>query len=594
MREVFFLPENTKLSEVDVILVTGDAYIDHPSFGVAIIARVLHSAGYTVAIVSQPEYHNPDYLNILPEPRLFIGITSGNIDSTVNNHTGNRHRRDKDSYSIDGNIFFPDGQQIRPDRAVTVYSSFIKRRFKNIPIVIGGIEASLRRFAHYDYVQQKIRRSALLDSKADILVYSMGEKAILEIANRLKDGKDLFGVRGTVVKSSLEKAEEINAVMLPSMDDILDDKSSLVRATKMIEDNMVWDKACSLYQVQGKDVVLSFPPQKDLSTDELDDLYSLPFRKDYPNYCDRVPAWNMIKDSITSHRGCYARCSFCAITSHQGAVVVSRSEKSILNEAKNLSTKKFFKGTISDIGGPTANMYGTHCKIGWCKNPQCLFPTICPNLVITDQYRSILKKVKDLNGVGNVFVSSGIRFDLALRKKEETEWIIRHATSGHFKIAPEHVDDKVLKLMRKPPSECFIRFIKFFDEIKRKFGLNFYMLPYIILSHPGSTSQSVENLANFLIRYDLRTHQYQDFTPTPQTISTAMFYSSTDLLGKSISVPNPASIKNRQRDILENRMRYRSNNNRSIKNPNKEQIKSINNYKRINKRNYKDYRKKKS
>ncbi len=555
MRDIFYLPENQKPNQVDILLITGDAYIDHPSFGIAIIARVLHHKGYSIAIAPQPEYHNPSYLELLPEPKLFIGISSGNIDSVVNNHTGNRHRRDKDTYSIDGKTSFPDGKPVRPDRAVIAYTSFIKRRFKSVPVVIGGIEASLRRFAHYDYVQQKVRRSILLDSKADILVYSMGEKAVLEIARRLSLGEPLFGINGTMVKANEGQVSQSRAIELPSLKEIRQDSQALVKATQLIEANMVWHNANNLYQKEGQDIVLSFRPQEPLTTDEMDGLYSLPFRRDYPGYCRRVPSWNMIKDSITSHRGCYGRCAFCAISSHQGAVVTSRSERSILSEAKILTANSSFKGTISDIGGPTANMYGTYCRIGWCKDPHCLYPKVCENLYITHSYGNLLRKAKELDGVKNVFVSSGLRHDLALIKKEETEWVIRFATSGHLKVAPEHISDPILRLMKKPPMEVFERFIRFFNKVKGKHHLKFYLLPYIILSHPGSDDRSVHNLADFLIRYGLRTQQYQDYTPTPQTLSTAMFYSGKDEEGKVISVPNPSSIKNKQREILKSRLK---------------------------------------
>lgn len=555
MRDIFYLPENQNPNQVDILLITGDAYIDHPSFGIAIIARVLHHSGYSIAIASQPEYHNPSYLELLPEPKLFIGISSGNIDSVVNNHTGNRHRRDKDTYSIDGKTVFPDGKPIRPDRAVITYTSFIKRRFKGVPVVIGGIEASLRRFAHYDYVQQKVRRSILLDSKADILVYSMGEKATLEIARRLSEGRPIIGIDGTMVRANEEQVSRMWAIELPSLEDIKQDKQAIVKSTKLIEANMVWHNANNLYQKEGKDIVLSFRPQEPLTTDEMDWLYNLPFRRDYPGYCRRVPAWNMIKDSITSHRGCYGRCAFCAISSHQGAVVTSRSEGSVLAEAVSLTAKGTFKGTISDIGGPTANMYGTHCRIGWCKDPHCLYPKVCENLFIGDSYGNLLRRAKALKGVKHVFVASGLRHDLALMKKEETEWIIRWGTSGHLKVAPENISDDILRLMKKPPIEVFEQFLRFFNEVKRKHHLRFYILPYIILSHPGSDDRSVHELADFFIRYGLRTQQYQDFTPTPQTLSTAMFYSGKDGEGNVISVPNPSSIKNKQREILKRRLK---------------------------------------
>ncbi len=475
----------------------------------------------------------------------------------MSNYTGNRHRRKKDAYSIDGKTQFDNGKPIRPDRACIVYTSYVKQRFKEAPVVLGGIEASLRRFAHYDYVQQKIRKSILLDSKADILVYSMGERAILEIAKRLSDDKELFGIDGTMVKANMGQVSTVEAVRLPSFDEIKRDKRNLLIATKIIEANMVntidtkQHSSKALYQEQGSGIVLCFRPQPVLTTGELDRIYSLPFRKDYPDYCYRIPAWEMIKTSITSHRGCYGRCSFCAIASHQTPVVVSRSKTSIVKEASELSHKSFFKGTISDIGGATANMYASYCKIGWCKNPHCLFPKICKNLVLDEGYKSVLEAVKSLPSVKNVFVSSGIRFDVALRKSDETEWVIRNATSGHFKVAPEHIDDDVLSLMRKPPNKLFIEFIRFFERAKHKYRLKFYLLPYVILSHPGSDTKSARSLLNFLKQHHLKTYQFQDFTPTPQTISTAMFFCGEDLDGNSITVPNPSSLKNPQREILE-------------------------------------------
>ncbi len=557
MNNIFFLPESHREQEVDVLLITGDAYIDHPSFGISIIARILNNEGYSICIVSQPPYHKRDFLNLLPTPKLFIGITAGNLDSIVSNYTGRRHRREKDDYSIDGKTQFDDGIQIRPDRASIVYSSFFKQQFKNIPIVLGGLEASLRKFVHYDYVQQKLRNSILIDSKADILVYSMGEKAILEITSRIKKKQSLFGINGTCVKASLRDIEQFQAIRIPSMKDIEKDSYNLIEATKTIEANMVFGKSDNLYQEQGDgSFILNFKPQPPLSQKELDDVYSLPFRKDYPEYCNRVPAWNMINNSITSHRGCYGRCSFCAITSHHGPVVVSRSEKSVLNEVKELTKKPFFKKTVTDIGGPTANMYGTSCKIGWCKDPHCLFPKICENLILNDQcYKSLLEKAKQIDGVKNVFVTSGLRHDIAIKKTAETNWIIRNAVSGHLKIAPENIDNDVLRLMKKPPTKIFSEFIQFFNMVKKENKLNIYLLPYFILSHPGSSTKSVEKLIEFLNTMEIKVQQFQDFTPTPQTLSTAMFVSKKDMNGNEISIPNPSSIKNKQREMLESRFK---------------------------------------
>ncbi|MBQ2125548.1 MAG: YgiQ family radical SAM protein, partial [Spirochaetales bacterium] len=410
---LFFLPETKRdFSSVDILLVTGDAYLDHPSFGIAIIARVLESAGYSVAIWSQPDYRNAELLKKLPEVRLFIGITAGNIDSVVSNYTGTRSRRKDDAYSIDGNPLFPQGHQKRPDRATIVYTSFLKQRYKNIPIVLGGIEASLRRFAHYDYVQDKIRHSVLLDSKADIISYGMGEKSMIEIANRIKEKQSLKGIEGTVIKIKPEECEGLTA--LPSYEEIINDKEKLLEMTALIEANMVHETACGLYQKDGTNIVASFRPQPLLTQKELDDVYALPFRRNFPEYCERVPAWKMIQHSVTSHRGCFGRCSFCAIASHQGPLVSRRSEESIIAEVKKIALLENFHGTISDIGGPTANMYASFCKIGGCKDPKCLFPSICPNLQMNQaDYVDLLFKVKNLPEVKHVFINSGIRYDMA-------------------------------------------------------------------------------------------------------------------------------------------------------------------------------------
>jgi uncharacterized radical SAM protein YgiQ len=551
---ILFFPENHD-NKVDVLLITGDVYIDHPSFGIAIIARLLESRGYSVCVVSQPEYFNSQYLDILPEPGLFIGITAGNLDSVVSNYSGNRNERKKDSYSINGEPFFENGMNKRPGRAAIVYTSFIKQRFKNIPVVLGGLEASIRRFAHYDFVQQKLRKSILVDSKADILVYSMGEKAVIEIAQRLKNKQDLSGIKGTMIplrKGDIDGSRGLsNTVILPSFDEIISDNSLLIKATEITEENMVYDKADTLIQDNGNSAVIAFPPQPYPDINEMDEIYSLPFRKDYPEYCKDVPAWNMIKDSITSHRGCYGKCSFCAISIHQGPVISMRSHESIINEIRKLTLKDFFKKTVSDIGGPTANMYGTSCKINWCKDPHCLYPEVCKNLIINENiYINLLENAMKLDDVKNVFVSSGIRHDLALLKENETEFIIINCTSGHLKIAPEHIDDEVLFLMRKPVNGIFMKFIEFFQKIKNKYKLNFYILPYLILSHPGSDDKSAEKLGIFLKENKISTHQYQDFTPVPGTMSTAMYFAGKTFTGKSISKGFSSQSKNSQREIL--------------------------------------------
>ncbi len=540
-----FLPEK-KTNIVDVMIVSGDAYLDHPSFGTAIISRVLYSKGYSICIVSQPEYYDPNFIKTLPEVRLFIGINAGNLDSIVANYTSNRTIRKKDSYCIDGNPFFDNGKQKRPDRATIFYTSYIKSRYKNVPIVLGGIEASLRRAVHYDYIQQKIRRSVLIDSKADLLIYSMGELAIAEVAEAVAAGKSLDMIRGTA-----HRAKDIppDSIMLPSYDDILTKKSNLITLNKIMEDNMNPAFAKTLVQNQGNgQFVVINPPQRQLTTAELDEVYGLPYRRDYPEYCSRVPAWNMIRDSVTAVRGCFGRCSFCAITLHQGAAITSRSESSVINEINRIAKSKYFHKTITDVGGPTANMYGLDCKIGWCKSPHCLDPDICKNLMINEDFLHLLKAVHNIPQVKNVFVSSGLRHDLCLAKPNETEYIIAHATSGHFKIAPEHVDNKVLHLMRKPSNDKFEAFIKLFNQVKKQNNLKCFILPYIILSFPGSSLLSVKTLKRFLQQHDIKTYQFQDFTPTPATMATAMYYAGEDPDGNKLSVPNVSNKNNQQRD----------------------------------------------
>ena len=546
---IHYLPDKESDS-VDILLISGDAYLDCPSFGIAIIARVLENAGYSICIISQPEYFQPNYLDNLPSARLFIGITAGNMDSVVSNYTSSRNIRKTDDFSIDGNPYFDNGLRKRPDRATIFYTSYFKKRYKNIPVILGGVEASLRRVAHYDYVQSKIRKSILIDSKADILVYSMGEKAILEVAEKIAKGQPLDGIRGTAVKKkntdNLEKFIE-----LPSYKEILENKSKLIKATAAMEENMVWDKSDILVQKQDNEYVVVYPPNAPLTQAELDKVYSLPYRKDYPDYCDRIPAWRMIKDSIVSHRGCFGRCSFCAITLHQGPVVTSRSLSSIEGEIKKLSELGAFHGTISDVGGPTANMYGLSCKIGWCKSPSCLYPKICSNLEINDDYLNALKSLKKNFPKFKIFVGSGLRHDLSLEKPKETEWIVKNATSGRLKIAPEHTDDVILELMKKPPNVAFEKFLRLFDKIKKDNNLKYQIIPYIILSFPGSSLESVKKLGAFLKKNGIKSFQHQDFTPTPSTLATAMFYAGSDCVGNKITAPLFSSKNNPQREILE-------------------------------------------
>ncbi|HBD92764.1 MAG: YgiQ family radical SAM protein [Spirochaetes bacterium GWF1_31_7] len=563
---IFFLSHSSE-KQVDILLVTGDAYIDHPSFGIAIISRVLENAGYSVCIVSQPDYKNRAFLDSLPDVRLFIGVSAGNLDSVVSNYTSNRNRRKEDDYSIDGCMIFPEGHLKRPDRASITYVSYLKQRYKHIPIVLGGIEASLRRFAHYDFVQDKIRQSILLDTKADCLVYGMGEKAVVDIAKRLDGKNDLFGIPGTAIAFDSNKLSVITNnqpyTALPSYEEILSEPYNLIKATMIIEENMTGLSSENLIQFSGNKAVLTFSPQKTVTQNEIDEIYNLPYRRDFPAYCESIPAYRMIKDSITSHRGCYGRCSFCAIASHQGPFISSRSESSIIQEALSISEKSSFKGTISDIGGPTANMYGSYCSIGGCKKANCLYPGICKNLVIRqDIFAEVIQKVKNTKGIKHIFINSGLRYDIMLTDEISSEYIIVNHTSGLLKVAPEHTNNAILQLMRKPSFTVFERFIQLFNRIKKKNNLNYYILPYIILSHPGSDNNSAEELGKTLIKHSIATKQYQDFTPTPGTVSTAMYYAGKNVDNQPIHIPKHSSLNNPQRNIVERLLKSNHGKNR--------------------------------
>ncbi len=549
---IIFLPlSNKKLSTVDVLLVTGDLYIDHPSFGIAIIARLLESLGLTVCIVSTPPYYDKEFLKTVPDVKLFVGITAGNLDSMVANYSSQRVERKVNEYNIDNEVHFPNGLKKRPDLATIVYTSYFKSRYK-VPIILGGIEASLRRFVHYDFVTQNLRRSILTDSKADLIIYSMGEKALTETVDRLKSGESLIGIDGTAIKMNGKSLENIESIKLPSFKEIQNDRELLIKTTSILEENFTFKSDKILAQEQNdNNFVVVYPPQKPLTTEELDRVYALPFKKDFPAYVDRIKAFEMIKNSVTSHRGCYGGCSFCAIGLHQGKIITSRSKNSIVDEVKKLTKQNYFRGTVSDIGGPTANMYGSKCKTHGCKKVSCLYPSICENLILDEKsYMELLTEAKNIAGVKNLFVSSGIRHDIALIKKLETEKIIIEHTSGRLKIAPEHIDERILSLMRKPSNKTLIDFINFFNDIKNRNGLNFYIASYIILSFPGSSDNSVKRLEQFLTKYNIKTKHYQDFTPTPMTMATAMFYAKKDLNSNDIKVVAP-SVRNRERRILE-------------------------------------------
>lgn len=534
----------------DIILVSGDAYVDHPSFGIPLIARVLEAAGYKVGIIVQPDLSNDDALLALGRPRLFFGVSAGNMDSLVNHYTAQRKRRNDDAYSPDG---LPGK---RPDRASIIYTNHLKRLYKDVPVVLGGLEASMRRLAHYDYWQDKVRSSVLADSKADILVYGMGEKAILEIASQLDNGisaKEIREIAGTVVFAA--KAD------VPSPDTLLpSDRDCVDKKTFWQASRLFWNEHDQnvLYQENGGRMLRHNPPSPALTTQELDAIYALPFeRAPHPVYQGKtIPAWEQIKSSITSHRGCYGGCNFCAIAAHQGRQVSSRSRSSITAEAVSLARRaKNGKVTISDVGGPTANMYATRCSQGWpqsCRRRSCLYPSICSNLSYDHKPQlDLLKAVEAIPGVGHVFVASGVRHDMAVSSPQYIQALASKYTGGRLKLAPEHSEPAVLRLMGKPGREVYESFSQAFYAYCRKAGLKRQIIPYLIIGHPGSDLASAQALRDWLVRHRIIVEQVQEFTPTPMTISTCMYYTGLDFdNGKPIHIPKPGEIRKQKELIL--------------------------------------------
>ncbi|MGQ9856761.1 MAG: YgiQ family radical SAM protein [Fervidobacterium sp.] len=552
--------EGLKIKSLDIILVTGDAYVDHPSFGVALLGRYLESHGYKVGIIAQPE--NPQDIARLGKPNLFFGITSGNVDSMVANYTASRKKRKSDDYT-------PGGiNNKRPDRAVIQYVNWIKQVFKDVKVVIGGIEASLRRFAHYDWWSDKVRKSILIDSKADILVYGMGERAILEIAKRLEKGKDLDDIRGTMVwKSSVPQNIE-NAIFLPTFEEVSVDKKLYGEAYKKTVFFTDPYKDYILIQKQDNRYVFQYPPALPLTQEELDELYLLPYTREvHPFYLSKgeVKAIETVRFSITAVRGCFGNCSFCAITNHQSTHVVSRSVDSIIEEAKILTRLPDFRGTIVDVGGPTANMYGLSCQVrnskGQCEKG-CLHPRVCKLSISGEQsdsadtFISLLKSVKSVPGVKHVFIGSGLRHDLILASSK-ADYIIDELvefTSGQLKLAPEHAHPKVLKFMHKPSAELFLDFKKRFEDAARRKGQKKYVIGYFIVAHPGEGPEENKYLREFIKRnLGYIPQQVQIFTPTPGTLSTTMYYTGFDpFTGESVYVEKSEKNRNLYKENIIN------------------------------------------
>lgn len=562
-----FLPINRKEMEErgwqqpDFVLVTGDAYVDHHSFGTAIISRLLERYGYKVAILPQPNYKTAEDFRVFGKPRLGFLINSGVVDSMVNNYSVFRHKRKVDEYAPGGKA----GR--RPDRAVIVYANRAKEAYKDVPVIIGGLEASLRRLGHYDYWSDKVRRSILLDAKADLLIYGMGERAILEIAEALDSGisaRDITWVRGTCYRTknlSLPGLEE--AIALPDFARIAEDKRAYAESFAIQYRNHDAISAKILTEKYSDTVyVVQNPPQPPLEREELDDLYDLPFENEYhPSYAAAggIPAFREIKFSLVSSRGCFGGCSFCAITYHQGRQVRSRSKESIVREAKALTQKKDFKGYIHDVGGPTANFRFPACKkqlkVGVCADKDCLYPGVCPNMKVDhSDYLDVLRAVRNLDGIKKVFIRSGIRYDYLMADPKADKFIeelCRYHVSGTLKVAPEHISPQVLCHMRKPGKEVFLAFDKKYRQMNKRLGLKQYLIPYLISSHPGSSLDDAIELACFLKEYGFVPDQVQDFYPTPGTLATCMYYTELDpFTMRPVYVAKSTEEKRMQRALM--------------------------------------------
>ena len=543
----------------DFVYVIGDAYVDHPSFGPAIISRVLEANGYKVAIISQPDWKNDASITVFGKPRLGFLISAGNMDSMVNHYSVSRKRRKTDAYTPGG----VSGR--RPDYATIVYSNLVKRTYKDTPIIIGGIEASLRRLAHYDYWSNRLKRSILLDSGADLLIYGMGEHAVIEVADALASGldiKDVTFIRGTVYKSK-DTDSVYDGIELPDYLSLQEDKLNYAKSFAVQYGNTDPFISKPLIEQYGvKQYVIQNPPSFPLTTQEMDDIYALPYMRNYhPSYEKQggVPAISEIKFSLTSNRGCFGGCSFCALTFHQGRIMQCRSHESLIKEAEMMTKDPDFKGYIHDVGGPTANFRAPACKKqmhkGVCPNKQCLFPSPCKNLEADhSDYVELLRKLRNIPGVKKVFVRSGIRFDYVLAEDNDTflKELCKYHISGQLRVAPEHVADPVLKMMGKPDNSVYQRFVKRFEQMNHQLGLEQYLVPYLMSSHPGSGLKEAVTLAEYIRDLGYMPEQVQDFYPTPSTVSTCMYYTGVDpRTMKKVYIPTNPHEKAMQRALIQ-------------------------------------------
>ena len=548
------------IAQPDFVYVIGDAYVDHPSFGHTIISRILESHGYSVVIISQPDWRNPKSIDIFGCPRLGFLVSGGNMDSMVNHYSVTRHRRKTDSFTPGGIM----GK--RPDYATVVYCNLIRQTYKDVPILIGGIEASLRRLAHYDYWSDAMKRSILLDSQADLLMYGMGERSIVEIADALNAGmdvKDITYIDGTVFKCR-ELDESLPTIILPGYEELQKNKRTYAESFKIQYGNCDPFTAKRLAEPYGKEYVVQNPPQKPLTMEEMDAVYDLPYCRAYhPSYekLGGVPAIEEVKFSLVSNRGCFGACSFCALTFHQGRIVQVRSHESILAEAEKMVKDPDFKGYIHDVGGPTANFRHPACEKqmtkGACGGRQCLYPTPCKNMNADhSDYVALLRNLRKIPGVKKVFVRSGIRFDYLLADSKDTFFreLVQYHISGQLKVAPEHVSDAVLCRMGKPRNAVYNRFVDKYFALNKQYNMNQFLVPYLMSSHPGSTMKEAVELAEYIRDMGYNPEQVQDFYPTPSTLSTVMYYTGLDpRTMEKVYVPTDPHEKAMQRALIQYR-----------------------------------------
>jgi uncharacterized radical SAM protein YgiQ len=545
--------------EVDVVFVTGDAYVDHPSFAMALLGRLLESAGYRVAILSQPDWRSAEPWRSLGRPRLFFGISAGNMDSMINHYTANKKVRNDDAYSPDGKI----GR--RPDRATLAYCQRAREAWPGVPVVAGGVEASLRRIAHYDYWSDKVRRSILMDSKADLVAFGMGERTILEIARRLDAGaslaelRSLRGVAFRLGASEAPPAADDDTAWLPSYEEAASDPVAFSIMTRIAHRETSPLNARRLVQAHGREHVVVNPPALPLNQAEMDHTYGLPYsRLPHPSYGNaRVPAFEVVKTSVQIMRGCFGGCTFCSITAHEGRIIQSRSRESVLAELEKMTRDPGFSGVVSDLGGPTANMYEMRCTKpeveAVCRRPSCVHPKIC-KLLGTDHgpLRQLMEDARAVPGVRKVLIASGIRMDLARRDRKYMEALARHHVGGQLKVAPEHTDPEVLDKMKKPGPEDFLEFDAEFKEASRRAGKRQFLVPYFISSHPGSDLNSMIDLAVFLKRNGYRPDQVQDFIPSPSDVATSMYHTGLDPITlKPVHVAKGLKDRKMQRALLQ-------------------------------------------